>query len=945
MVLRVHARGHDATISIFTCRVGILDFRVEIPIARMSHEQIFSGLKKDVRSLLISAKLGLTPEQLKRDYVNMLGCPMPLKLLGFRNVLDMIREMPDVAYVDFMTDGSLVLKAVADDATRGIVELVARQRSAKKSPATRHGMGSFSPRYQHQRRMVLPRRGHAPPALPAHLRSQLRQLLSRGSLGLSQLENAYFRCFGLPLRMSSYGFYSIAEMLAVAGDMITVTQGRTGSLLSLKRANVAAPVRMGPVKSVFPPKRTLITVPVVNSKTTATCVQELKPSPQNGVLLNPDHAVLNVPKEVQGTQPMACTAPQPSQIGQDFQKCVIKLEEELRQHILENGQAGTVSPELKAKLRQVVAQKSEGMSVHDLPTEYKRVFGEELPVVQNGFLSTTEMVAALSDTLSLRPVAGQEGNHWMVMEIQPGPGQCAGSPSEPEGPGETGEALDSSNSGYYFSCGESSWDGREEEDKTSPDQDEDSELQITTKTFHQMVELYGSVKVSCRRGAVVPPDAIRGQRLRPPTLRNPRELVPVLVERVESPSHFYIRFEASQEARALENMMIEMRSCYTVPEVSERYRLPERYVRPGQVCCVAPQGIWFYRVVIHQVLNHSQAEVYYVDFGDVTIVQISSLQFLKSCYSDLPAQAVPSSLAGIKPSAGSWSEAATTSFQKLCCERTLVAALHSYHKHFLLLYLCDTYTEEDVYVHSALHAQGHGLSCAPVVSAELCGQFNPVSLYLGEGVFDEGREIEDEDPNMEPWADAATIIPEHHTSRSQSSCSPTHTIPKDKKHLPDLPALELIEVNATAQGGLKANPFVALQYKDPLLCCSEWEQGWTPSSTPGEAPTPGVVQSKCDLGYHADCAKPSPPCTVDVCELKLPCCDGGESPTVQPPNLKTLSLYTPGLMQSAYGMSPFPLFGTGDVLRVSSSFALGSSARLATGTGSPHLNWYLHKRA
>ncbi|XP_027882495.1 tudor domain-containing protein 5 [Xiphophorus couchianus] len=726
----------------------------------MSQEELLAKLKKDVRSLLTSSKLGLDPDQLRRDYVAMLGHPMPLKVLGFRNVMDMIQEMPEVVSVNFREDGSLYLKAVSDESTQNIEFLVANQRMSKSEKIKKFSSPRYCPRPSFS---SLPRRGRPPLALPANLRAQLRILLSQGPLRLSELEACYLRFYGFPLRIHNYGFYSTREMLEAAKDMIRIQQGRLGSVLYLKTEaenyewsqNVMRPfmIPRPPVRPFSTPSRTgPIKPPSVSSHRPICNNSDIKDptTTKSPVLVNqspltppettlePDHDMSPGSHSPELLESNPDSEQVPCEDGGLFHQNVLKLEEELQHQILENSVAGTVSQELKDKLRKVVGESSAGISIHDLPAEYKRLFGEDLPYLQWGFLSVTELVGALGDIFHLRSAEDNSGNSYIVVDLRDRDNMEPGS-------GEIDGNTDIPGKSYYFTLEESLWENGSE-NVTSDNGNNQLEFCSQSNIQEMSVvmetpEMYPAMQVHSR--SPVPLDAMQNERLNPPTRHQARELVEVLVEQVESPGSFYIRFSETEEARALESLMFDMRRCYTCPEVSERYQLLEPFVRQGQVCCVSPNAIWFYRVVIHKVLNSTHVEVFYVDFGDVTLVPIASLKFLKSSFSVLPAQAVPSILAGIKPASDTWTAESTASFRRLCSDQTLVGALDCYTGEVLQLFLCDTHTDQDIYIHTALINQGHGIACDPATATILCPKVTPVSLYMGKGMV-ELPEIDEE---------------------------------------------------------------------------------------------------------------------------------------------------------------------------------------------------------
>ncbi|NXB34467.1 TDRD5 protein, partial [Eulacestoma nigropectus] len=496
--------------------------------------QLMEVLKKEVRAMLIAAKAGLTPEQLEEQYMAMVCKPLPLRDLGFQSILELVTQMPEVVRICSSKNGTLILKAIADDSTKGIAKLVANQKvktrnKASKKTATK--ANAAFPTKNSNNPQSFQALSAGTPILPAAVKAELQDLLSSSPLLLEDFDKAFLRRFGRAFQYRQYGFLSMFEVLRSMSDSIVVEQTKAGSLLVL------------------------------------------------------------------------------------------------RKYLANN------------------------------------IEQEEVP-----------QAASAAEMPALEPICETESFHQaaLVMDSEPVQTQAV----------DLGDHLKQ----------------RQGFEQLSPTPE-------------------------------IPPDAVQDKSLcsLPPLKR--RCLVGVIVEFIVSPSQFYIHICSTEASYKLQDLMFEMRHVYSHKVASDKYIMPESAVRPGQLCCVMVSK-WWYRVIIHRVINDQEVEVFCADYGHLQIVQKSCLRFLKWHYSKLPAQAIPCSLAWVKPVEGTWSSAAILLFKHLCRFKELVGIVDEYVDGVLYLFLCDTSTKDDVYFHSVLRDMGYADVCGENIPSQEFEELNPSALYI-----------------------------------------------------------------------------------------------------------------------------------------------------------------------------------------------------------------------
>lgn len=96
-------------------------------------EVSIENLKEEIHALLCTVKGSVPSDQLLKDYKSVCGAILPYRQLGFSNINDLLKSMPDVVSCH-NSNGNVLVKAVLKNESAHINKLVQGQKGTKKRP-------------------------------------------------------------------------------------------------------------------------------------------------------------------------------------------------------------------------------------------------------------------------------------------------------------------------------------------------------------------------------------------------------------------------------------------------------------------------------------------------------------------------------------------------------------------------------------------------------------------------------------------------------------------------------------------------------------------------------------------------------------------------------------------------------------------------------------------
>eukprot|EP00118_Oscarella_pearsei_P017554 m.174788 g.174788 ORF g.174788 m.174788 type:complete len:975 (+) comp39118_c0_seq15:3105-6029(+) len=195
--------------------------------------------------------------------------------------------------------------------------------------------------------------------------------------------------------------------------------------------------------------------------------------------------------------------------------------------------------------------------------------------------------------------------------------------------------------------------------------------------------------------------------------------VPVVITAVESPAHFFAQLLSDCQKQSLDDLFENVSWSSVMAEdfleLLEKNSVNGERLNPamtfdcGEMVAARSQidGKWYRALVVSELNAEYMVKVFYVDYGDMELLEESRLSALNPVFFHFPVQAVECKLRHVSPVQSEWSTDSKDLFIRKTREKVLFAYIHSRDGIVLNVDLYDTTQPEDVCIRDKLVKFGY----------------------------------------------------------------------------------------------------------------------------------------------------------------------------------------------------------------------------------------------
>ncbi|XP_055376542.1 uncharacterized protein LOC129608828 [Condylostylus longicornis] len=182
------------------------------------------------------------------------------------------------------------------------------------------------------------------------------------------------------------------------------------------------------------------------------------------------------------------------------------------------------------------------------------------------------------------------------------------------------------------------------------------------------------------------------------------------VSEVHNPHKFWFHMEKS---KILDELMFKIELFYQNIGESKEYDMHLSNMNPNQLC-VALYNKYWHRAKILQVPVENFVKVYFVDYGTIDNIHISSLKYIHKDFVNIPSQAYRGCFAFLNPADMFWQRDCTYTLLSYVYEKKLWAKLEYFDQDDKIYHITviDTSTRKDININKFLIVKGYASLCS-----------------------------------------------------------------------------------------------------------------------------------------------------------------------------------------------------------------------------------------